>query len=218
MDPFDKWVADVINSAPPHEQTVFADLAKRLDSVVRQERRWIDELADAVETIERFGADATWLAFPLFWIRLHGVFTELLEAYRVWGEPEAPKNQVFEPCRAVYEAADGMLRALSDDEHVVADYYRQRAAHLKQDAYTVRFAPYRSPADVRDSGKTTKVADTRTLAHIEKKFSIEDVDRILNEMVKKFGGERELAIHIAKKVRPHVKTLVDARDALRSLR
>lgn len=216
MDPFETFIADFMNSVPPHELPVIADLAMRTDAVVRQERRWIDELADAAETIKRFGADATWLVFPVFWIRLHGVFTELLDAYRVWAELDAAQNEVVDRCRAIYEAAHEMLRALSDDEHIVSDYYRQRAAHLKQDAYTVRFAPHRSPADVRRSGKTTKIVDTRTLGHIEKKFSIEDADRILTEMVKRFGGERELAVHIATKVGSHVKALVDARDALRS--
>lgn len=215
MDPFEKFITEFMKTVPPHELPVIADLAKRSDTVVRQERQWIDELADAVETIKMFGTSATWLVFPVFWIRLHGVFTELLDAYRVWVEASI-RNEVADRCRAVYQAAEGMLRALSDDEHVVADYYRQRAAHLKQDAYTVRFAPFRSPADVRRSGKTTKVVDTRNLGHIEKKFSIEEVDRVLTDMVKRFGGERELAVHIATKAAPHVKALVDARDALRS--
>lgn len=219
MDPFDKFIAEFMKTVAPDELPVIADLARRTDTVVRHERRWIDELADAVEIIKRFGADATWSVFPVFWIRLHGVYTELLDGYRVWVKVDASiQNDVVERCRAVYQAADGMLRALRDEEHVVADYYRQRAAHLKQDAYTVRFAPHRSPAHVRGSGKTTKVVDTRNLGHIEKRFSIEEVDRVLRDMVKKFGGERELAVHIATKVHPHVKALVAARDAMRSLR
>ncbi len=216
MNPFDKFIAEFMKTVRPHELPVVADLAKRTDTVVRHQRRWIDELADAVETIKSVGADATWSLFPVFWIRLHGVFTELLDEYRLWVRLDASiQNEVIDRCRAVYQAADGMLRALSDDEHIVADYYRQRAAHLKQDAYTVRFAPYRSPADARRSGKTTKVVDTRNLGHIEKKFSIEEVDRVLRDMVKRFGGEKELAVHIATTVGPHVKALVDARDALR---
>jgi hypothetical protein len=217
MDPFDKLITDIVESAPPEQRPVIADLAKRLDAVVRHERRWIEDLADTVETINRLGADASWPVFPMFWIRLHGAFTELLDAYRVWVEPAASaQSEPINRRRAIYTAVDEMLRALSDDEHVVADYYRQRAAHLKQEAYTVRFAPHRSPADVRGSGKATKVVNTRYLGHIEKKFSIEEADRILTDMVKKFGGERELAVHVAKKLRPHVKALADARDALRS--
>lgn len=218
MDPFDLIIAEVMKAVPPHELPVIEDLAKRTDSAVRQERRWIEELADAVATIESRGADATWTVFPVFWIRLHGVFSELLDTYQVWADLEAStRSQAVDCLRAIYQAAEGVLRALTDDEHVVADYYRQRAAHLKQDAYTVRFAPHRSPADSRRSGKASKVVSSRSLAHIEKRFSIEAVDRILSDMVKQFGGERELAVHIATKIRPHVKALVDARDALRSI-
>lgn len=216
MDPFEKYVTELLASVPANERQVIADLAKRSDTTVRNERRWIEELADAVETIKQFGPSATWLVFPVFWIRLHGVFTELLDAYRVW-EGITAQNEVVARCQAIYDAADGMLRALSDDEHVVADYYRQRAAHLKQDAYTIRFAPHRSPADRQKSGKPSKVVDTRSIGHLERKFSIEEVDLILESTIKRFGGQREFAAHVATRVSPHVKALVAARDALRAL-
>lgn len=217
MDAFEKFVAEVLASVQPHERPVIEDLAKRVDTVVRQERQWIAELEDTVETLNRIGPDATWLVFAMFWVRLHGVFTELLDTYRVLTRVDDSLPKVaLDRCRAVYEAADGMLRALTDDEHVVADYYRQRAVHLKQDAYTVRFARHRAPADVRRSGKPTRIVDTRNLSHIEKRFSIEDVDGILETMVKRFGGEREIAVHIAMRVAPHVRAIVDARDALRA--
>jgi hypothetical protein len=219
MDVLDKIIAEVRKTVAQQDLPVIEDLAKRTDAIIRQERRWIEELAEAVENIRSRGADATWSVFPTFWIRLHGVFTELLDQYRVWVSLDASiRNKAVDCCRAVYDAAEEMLRALTDDEHIVADYYRQRAAHLKQDAYTVRFAPHRSPADARSSGRNAKIVDTRKLRHIERSFSIEEVDRVLSNMARRFGGERGLAVHIATKVGPHVKALVDARDALRSLR
>jgi len=48
---------------------------------------------------------------------------------------------------------------------------------------------------------------------IERTFTIDEADRIIADMVKRFGGERDLAVHTVKTIRPHVIALVAAREA-----
>ena len=218
MDAFETYILELFAKLPQDELRVAADIAKRADKVAAHERRWIQELVLVVDSFNQLGTRTPWPLFHLLWLRLHGVFTELLDTHRMWAQLSARHRPSYANyAAAIYEAAHSMLRALSEEEHVGADYFRQRTARLQQSAYTVRFARGRSPADTRRSGKPSKTIDTRKIDHIEKTFTIEEVDRILRDLMNKFGNEVEFAVHIARVVRPHVLALSAREDALHQL-
>ncbi len=208
-DPVDRFILDFLARLPAPQARVAGDIAKRADDNAAQERRWVQELVVAVDAFDRLGSRAPWPLFHLFWIRLHGVFRELLDTHRVMydlSKLEPGRRSYADYGAAIYVAARAMLEALGDEEHVAADYFRQRSAHLRQTAYTIRLAK---------GGR--EVRDRRTIDHIDKAFTIDEVDGILRSLIAKFGNEAELAAHIARRVRPHVAALSEAMEALHGL-
>jgi hypothetical protein len=207
-DPVDEFILDFLARRPPEQLRVAADITKRAENNAAQERRWVQELVIAVEAFVRLGPRAPWPMFHMLWLRLSGVFRELLDQHRVLYEIsklEPGRRSYADYGAAIYLACDATLNALTDEEHVAADFFRQRAAHVRQDAYTVRF------------GKAREVRDQRTLDHIEKTFTIEEVDAILLSLLRQFGNEVEIAVHVAKKVEAHVAELSKAMEALHQL-
>ena len=186
-----------------------ADITKRAEDNAAHQRRWVQELVIAVDAFVRFRSRAPWPMFHMLWLRLSGVFHELLDTSRVLydiSKLEPRRRSYADYGAAIYLASQAMLDALTDEEHVAADLFRQRAAHVRQDAYTVRFGKGRR-----------EVRDHRTLDHIEKTFTIDEVDAILLSLLRKFGNEVEIAVHIANKLQPHVTELSKAMEALNQL-
>ena len=88
----------------------------------------------------------------------------------------------------------------------MADYLRQRAVHLKQSAYSVRLT------------KGGEVLDERSINHLAKTFSIDDVDWMRAAVQDRHGSGERFARHIAVKVRPGAQRLVLGLRELRALR
>jgi hypothetical protein len=209
VDDFDRLVLDLIARLTPVQRRAAFDVAKRADDSAAQERRWVQELSEVVDAFDRLGARTPWPFFHLFWIRLHGVFRELLDKHRVFHDMQKlhPHRPSYADYGArIYLAAREMLDALDESEHVAADYFRQRSAHLRQSAYTVRVAK---------SGRDA--LDRRTIDHIDRTFTIDEIDEKLRALINQYGSDLDLAVHLARKVRPHVVALSEAMEALHQL-
>ena len=209
MDQFDRFILDLMARLPPAQRRVAEDAAKRADDKAAQERRWVQELVVAVEAFDRLGSRAPWPLFHLLWIRLHGVFRELLDQHRAMYEMsklEPRRRSYADYGAAIYVACREMLEALDEQEHVAADYFRQRSAHLRQSSYTVRLAK---------GGRD--VLERRTIDHVDKTFTIDEVDAMLRSLIAKFGTEIEFAAHVAQGVRPQVAALSQAMEGLHAL-
>ena len=116
------------------------------------------------------------------------------------------RPSLVEHSAAIYVAARAVLDSLDEDEHVGADFFRQHSVHLRPTGHTVRF------------GRNRQVLDQRTIDHIDKTFTVAEVDRILDSLLSRFGSDSGFAVHVARCVHPEVKALSDAMEALHSLK
>lgn len=192
----------------PEQRTVADDICKRSEDNAVQERSWIAELLFAATEIEKLETQTPWHIIDMFWIRLHGVFKELMGNHRIGYEAVA-SGQVTRPSLAqyaadIYEKAHAVLSNLEEEEVLIADYYRQRSAHLRQDSYTIRL----SKSGVRAQ---------RGVTYIDRTFSVAETDRIRAVMLALFGSEEAIALHLARKSRPAIERLSVAMEALHHL-
>ena len=87
----------------------------------------------------------------------------------------------------------------------MADYLRQRAVHLSQDAYRIR------------STKKGELLDSRRINQLGKSFDVEEVDRLRDEVLRLHGSEASFARHVAAKILPAAVKLLEAIRALHAL-
>ena len=193
----------------PEKRRVWDDSGKRNAERTSQNLEWVEELQDLASTIAG-QTSVPWPLFDMFWIRLHGVFKELPGQYAL--ARDAEKDPSLKPghtllyAHAILVAIDGVLAALSEEEVVVADYYRQRSAHLRQDAYSIRWLP-----------KQKTVHDRRGIEYISKDFKVEEVDRMRASLIALHTNEQGLALHFASTLAAPIGRLADAVRALHSL-
>jgi len=153
-----------------------------------------------------------WPAVHLFWVRFHGVVTELVEVNRqpaAWAREMTAQERARSLTKfslAIFDAATEMLTALEEHEAVVADYLRQRAAHLKQSAYSRRMT------------KAGNVNETRLIAHLGKAFTVDEIDCMRARVQAQHGSDERFARHVAVKVRPGARRLVKVLRVLHALR
>ena len=203
--------AEVYARLTPDQRRVADDISKRAQDKANQQLLWADEfvaLSDLLAACEP--GRPPWPAVRLFWVRLHGVVTELIENHR--STVDLAKGMTRREIAgslirfsvAIFDAATAALAVLEEPEVVVADYLRQRAVHLRQDSYVVR-------------AKKGGVRDTRRIEHLGKDFTIEEVDRMRDEILRLHGSEARFACHLAVKVRPAAVALLEALRALHRL-
>jgi hypothetical protein len=191
------------------QKRVADDILKRSGDRSDQQLEWAEELFALVETLGR-EEDASWPVVRMFWVRLHGVFAELIEAHRTATEiaktlsPDQLARNLSKYSLAIFTACEGILASLDETEVVVADYLRQRAVHLRQSGYSVQ-------------STKSGVRDSRHIPHIAKTFSIEDIDRRRDQVVATYGSEAVFARHVSRRVARPVGQLVHALRTLHSL-
>jgi hypothetical protein len=198
---------DAYAALTPEQRRVADDIGKRSPDQARQHLHWVLELAELVARLQKDGANAPWTVVAMFWIRLQGVFKELPDAYRVVHELalQGPRPRSLIPYGdAIYRTALDVLAALTEEEVLAVDYYRQRSAHLRQDAYRIRL--------VKDG-----VREARTLDYIDRTFTVAEVDATLARLVVRHGNEASVAAQVAGKVARSVDELKAALQALHDL-
>jgi hypothetical protein len=171
----------------------------------RQQKQWADELLSLADIIADSTAAPSWPVVSMFWVRFHGVVTEMLDFNRQqagWARAMTAKERARSLVRfslAIYDAGLAMRGALAEDEVVVADYLRQRAVHMKQDAYALR---------LKGKKNSREVVDQRPIKHLGKTFSIDEVDRMRAQVTARYGSGEQFARYVAVKVRPGAQRLV----------
>lgn len=200
----------VINALPAEKRRVALDIAKRGDDNAHQEWIWVQELASLVESLTS-GGSPSWLVVKLFWVRLHGVVTELREmhergaALAATMTPEEIQKNYLKYILPIHQACCDILRALDEKEVVLVDYFRHRSCHLRQHSYALKLH------------KNNNVGDARAINHLGKSFSIEEIDRFRADLLARHGGIIGLGVHIAHKVQAPVARLYEALLAFHSL-
>jgi hypothetical protein len=125
------------------ERRVADDISARSHESASHELRWAEELLSLVELLTTLDTPVPWMASSLFWVRVHGVVREFIQYNRQqadWARTltEAERSQSLARfSQAIFEASQAMLASLTEEEVVVADYLRQRNAHLRLSAYAL---------------------------------------------------------------------------------
>lgn len=119
----------------------------------------------------------------LFWIRLHIALTELPEKLRlsqdIYSSTSAEDRQAWKASApdmyrfiatqaAAASALQDIARALTDDEHIYADWRRQTEAHLSQTAYGLQMQG--------KIGSTRWVKESSRIASLARAVSIDERD------------------------------------------
>jgi hypothetical protein len=194
--------AEVYGRMTPDERRVADDITARATDNARQQLQWVEELLALVDALIDGARPTPWTAISMFWVRFHGVVTEMLDGQRQqadWARAMTPEERTRNMTKfslAIFEAGQAMLGALADDEVVVADYLRQRTVHLKQSAYSLRLT------------KGRDVLDERPIKQIGETFTIYEVDRMRADVQARHGSEECFARYVAAKVRPGAQRLV----------
>jgi hypothetical protein len=195
----------------PDQRRVADDILKRGGDNAGQQLQWAEELVALVDLLAaREPGEAPWLVVRMFWIRLHGIVTELVEAHSATSEMAATMTE-HELARSlvrfsvrIFNAAKAVLAIMEESEVVVVDYLRQRAVHLRQKGYSLRF------------GKNG-VLDQRRVGQLQKTFSIEDIDRMRVQMLRLHGSEAAFARRLADKIQPAAVKLLEVLRAFHEL-
>ncbi len=191
--------SEVYDRMTPEQRRVAADICARASDNARQQLDWAEELLALTDMLAQSTGTTAWPAVHLFWVRFHGVVTELVEVNR---QPAAWAREMT----AQERARSLTMTALEEHEAVVADYLRQRAAHLKQSAYSRRMT------------KAGNVNETRLIAHLGKAFTVDEIDCMRARVQAQHGSDERFARHVAVKVRPGARRLVKVLRVLHALR
>jgi hypothetical protein len=193
------------------ERRVADDISARGMDNARQQLQWAEELFALVEVLTVGAAVPRSTDISMFWVRFHGVVTEMVDFNRQpaeWARAMTPDERGHSLTRfslAIFDAARAMLEALAEDELVVADYLRQRAVHLRQSAYALRLT------------KRREVRETRTIDQLGKTFTIEEFDRMRANVQARHGSDDRFARYVAERVRAGAQRIVVALRELHAL-
>jgi hypothetical protein len=208
--------AEVYGRMTADERRVADDIiTNRATDNGRQQKQWAEELLSLADIIADSTTTPSWPVVSMFWVRFHGVVTEMLDfnwQQAEWARAMTAKERARSLVRfslAIYDAGQAMLGELAEDEVVVADYLRQRTVHLKQDAYALR---------LKKKKDSREVVDKRFISQLGKTFTIKDVDRMRAEVTARYGSGEQFARYVAVKVRPGAQRLVLALRELHGLR
>jgi hypothetical protein len=180
--------------------------------------RWIASLHLYVETLSDASSAVSLEELGFFWIRLHGALTELREdlaggAFAGVSDENAKRHSdpnvlgYVRAHRSAMEAVELMLKALSRDLHIYADWRRQTECHLQQSAYTVQVqgAP--------DSKRRLKVSSVVKALGDQELVTVEERDEAKKRVLSAHQGEDEaVARAVAKLILEPVRQLAAAAD------
>jgi hypothetical protein len=189
------------------EQYQFLEAAHR-DNAFWSARAWdwIRQLNALTEALSRRPKHPPWYVVEMFWIRLAGVLFELAAD---WKEIKEHATNGSGPMAAVlrdyFDALDVLRKTLTDEELLVADYLRNRAAHLRPRAYSLKWD--------RKSGKS---GGGRTLKSASRSFPVAEINEILDRMSKEHGDVHGVTFHFAARLLDHTRALVSASAPLHS--
>jgi hypothetical protein len=168
---------------------------------------WIRQTKSLTEAFAQGPRDAPWYALEMFWLRLGGLLFELSEKWPEMEEMAAESDSpMFQILSEYFAARAAVVAALTEEELLIADYMRNRAAHLRPEAYSLKWD--HDGKQIRPSGRRLKSA--------KRSFSAEDIHTILTEVDKMHGDVYGLTFHFARKLLEPIRALVTARKPLSS--
>lgn len=194
-----------IHGLPPEEiERLKHQILGSSDIKARQYTQWATSFANTAAKLSQ-----GWSSCPervtVFWLRLHGVLTELTVHYapQPWQAmtPELTAQypdaaEILRRSHLVYQAALAVKDCLTEDEILYADLRRQTECHILQNGYELRLESKR--------GKN-KLKDTYTVAALGKSFKVDELDTRIRAFLRPYlqrsrNGEFDASVDMAKKV------------------
>ena len=168
--------------------TAMAAMVERGPIRATRELRWVQSLADSIERLAT-GNDRGQYVEAVFWIRLHGLLTEILPKYLYarelglkWG---------------IADSIATIKSALSREELVYAQYRRDGQAHVFEEAYEL---------SVKKKSGTLKTS--RRFGTIDETLSHSESDALITTVIRAHNSELDIAVSVATKIRAAVRSLV----------
>jgi hypothetical protein len=115
-------------------------------------------------------------------------------------------NPMHEVLRDYFNARDALLAALTDEELLLADFMRNRAAHPRPDAYSLKWDG--KSGSLRSTGRKIRIRN--------RSFSADEIHTILRAADGAHGDVNGLTCHMARRILKPVRALVAARAPLSS--
>ncbi len=178
---------------------------------------WVLDLAETAEVLQREGTSAQWPYRTAFWLRLHGVLSDLrketLDFFRL-AEID-PATYVPSPRSDLallldkHRCIERIHKQFNDDELIYADYLRQTNSHPVQRGYGVRWS----------DGNGGQVNDRRRISTLGREFTVEELDaaiqRVLHaNLVDGRVNENAIAVRFAGRVLSVIGPLVEVMHRL----
>jgi hypothetical protein len=173
-----------------------------------QKYQWVENLAEAVRTLDQDGEAAPWPFMSVFWIRLHGIIAELragwIADFRGMGidpatyapNPGSPLTLGLETFRRI----EAIRQQFTDDELIYADYRRQTEGHPTQSQYSVRWS----------HGNGGQVLDRRGIPALGgREFTVAEMDAAVRRVLAAHPSEPAIAVAFARKIREPLGPLVE---------
>jgi hypothetical protein len=131
----------------------------------------------------------------VFWIRLHGVLTEVGDSYEHMCNLGSRDRDVL----AVRDAIRDLRGSLDEDELLWVHYRRDTECHVWQESYELQ-------------GAKGRLKDERKFALLGgKTLQVDEIDRRLRAMVRKYNvDEPAIAVAFATKLQPRIAAVLSA--------
>jgi hypothetical protein len=152
---------------------------------------WVNDLAEMAEALSRPGDAAPWPFRAAFWIRLHGVISDLrlecIALFRSFGidpatyqpNPGSDLSLALEEFRCI----EALRQQFSEDELIYADYLRQTNGHPTQAQYAARWS----------NANGGQINDRRNISTIGREFTVAELDDAIRRVL--FANRVEGAIN-----------------------
>jgi hypothetical protein len=195
----------------PHSTTAqlrFLNERRNHDVNGRLKLQWAQQLAEAAEVLDEQGEAAPWAFRTAFWIRLHGVISDLrsdcLGSFRKLEID--PTTFVANPRSLLalqlehFRCIEAVRQRFSDDELIYADYLRQTNGHPTQEQYDVRWS----------NANGGQVNDRRRISTIGWEFTVAELDAAVRRVLQANAvNEYAIARAFARRIRVSLVPLLD---------
>jgi hypothetical protein len=181
------------------EQIRFYNERRNGYSIESQQRfNWVANLVEIVEVLATHGEGAPWPYFSVFWIRLHGLISEMNCEWKASVRPLGPDTETPAPGSLLakrielLQEVERVVAFFTEDELIYADYRRQTEGHPIQSSYAVRWS----------HGNGGQVLDRRGIPSMGgKEFTVAELDAAVRRVLRPFtlarGLPNESAIAVA---------------------
>jgi hypothetical protein len=207
LDGNGQWVRDAnfTGPNPPTNDTIryLNESAGQAEINSRLICQWVENLAQIAETLDREGEQAAWPYMSVFWLRLHGLLTEIrsnyTQAFQTAGIDPAThvpnRGSLLEYAIEAWRCIEPLRQAFTEDELIYADYRRHTEGHPTQRSFDVRM-------------NRGRINDRHGIPSIGREFTVANLDAAILRILGAYRNEDAIAVAYARRIHPLMPALV----------